>query len=78
MTKNKKLIINLKKNCSNPKASIIHRENVEIVDTYKYLATILDSNLKFDKNQGSIAAGTTMNPLDADAEFFLCFWEYFM
>ncbi len=38
-----------------PKASIIYRENVKNVDTYKYLGTLFNSNLKSDKNPESIA-----------------------
>ena len=37
VTMNKELIIDFMKNCFNQKSSIIHRENVENVDTYKYL-----------------------------------------
>lgn len=54
VTKTKELIIDFRKNQSTPEASIIHGENVEIVETYKYLGTMFDSNLRFDKNTESI------------------------
>ncbi len=42
------------KNISEPKFSIIHNQQVEIVDNYKYLGTVLDSHLKFDANTDTI------------------------
>lgn len=54
VTKTKELIIDFRKNRFNPETSIIHGGNVEIVETYKYLGTMFDSNLKFDKNIESI------------------------
>lgn len=39
-----------RKTKSEPEASIIHSQDVEIVDQYKYLGTGFDSQLKFDAN----------------------------
>lgn len=55
VTKTNELIVDFRKNRFYPEASNIHGENVESVETYKYLGTMFDSNLKFDQNTESIA-----------------------
>ena len=50
-------LIKKKKNGGQPKPSTIHGNKVEIVETYKYLGTVFDSQLKFDKNIESIVKG---------------------
>lgn len=52
--KTKELIIDFRQNSDEPKASTIHGEDVQIVDTYKYLGTVFDSQLKFDVNTESV------------------------
>ena len=54
VAKTKELIIYFRKNNDKPKASIIHDADVEIVDTYKYLGTVFNSQLKFEANTESI------------------------
>ncbi len=53
VSKTKELIINFGKTADIPKPSTIHGEDVEIVDNYKFLGTVLDSQLKFDANTES-------------------------
>ena len=50
----KELITDFRNNSAEPKNSQIHGEPVGIVETYKYLGTIFDSHLKFDKNTESL------------------------
>ncbi len=54
--KTKELVIDFRKSgCGlSPVASIIHGEDVQIVDSYKYLGTVFDSKLKFAQNTESI------------------------
>ena len=54
VSKTKELVIDFRKNKVNPTHSIIHGEDVDIVDSYKYLGTVFDSHLKFDVNTESI------------------------
>lgn len=51
--KTKELISDFRKS-NDPKASFIHNKEVEIVDTYKYLGIVFDSQLKFSLNTDSI------------------------
>ena len=55
VSKTKELIIDFRAKKVDPVASSIHGEDVQIVDTYKYLGTVFDSHLKFDKNIESLA-----------------------
>lgn len=48
--KTKELVIYFRKNGGKPEASSIHGNEVEIVETYKYLGTMFYSQLKFHKN----------------------------
>lgn len=70
ITNIKELITDFRKNNGKPKASIICGEEVQIVDTQKYLKTALDSQLKLDANTVDCQAMTTKNPLDVEAELF--------
>ncbi len=54
VSKTKELIVYFRKCRNKPKVSSIHCNEVEIVDTYKYLGTLFDSLLKFDTNADSI------------------------
>ncbi len=54
VAKTKEIIIDFRKIKSKPEASIIHSQDVEIVDQYKYLGTVFDSQLKFDANTDTI------------------------
>ena len=51
VSKTKELVTDFRKNKTSPTPSIIHGEDVEIVDSYKYLGTVFDSHLKFDVNK---------------------------
>ncbi len=48
------IIIDSRKNNTEPKPSIIHSKDVAIVDNYKYLGTLFDSQPKFDVNTDTI------------------------
>ena len=50
-SKTKELIINFRISNDKSKPRPIHGEDVEIVDTYKYLGVVLDSVLKYDVNR---------------------------
>ncbi len=54
VSKTKELIIDFRKIKTNTTASRIHCEDVEIVNSYKYLGTVFDSQLKFDINSESV------------------------
>ncbi len=54
VSKTKEIIIDFRKSSVYPKPSTIHGEKVQIVQTYKYLGTVFDSQLKFSKNTDSI------------------------
>ena len=54
VSKTKELVIDFRTKKPDPVASSIHGEDVQIVDTYKYLGTVFDSHLKFDKNTESL------------------------
>ncbi len=54
VTKTKELVIDFRRNCPKPVASTINGNDVEIVETCKYLGTMFDSKLKFDTNTESI------------------------
>ena len=54
MSKTKELIIDFRKVSDEPKPSLIHNEGVQVVQTYKYLGTVFDSQLKFRENTDSI------------------------
>lgn len=54
VAKTKELIIDFRKAKAEPIASVIHGGDVEIVDSYKYLGTIFDSELKFHINTETI------------------------
>ena len=47
------MIIDLRHKTEN-KASVIHSEDVQIVESYKYLGTVFDCKLKFHINTESI------------------------
>lgn len=49
-----KELIDFYKNSKDPTASVIHGEEFQIVDTYKYLGTVFDNQLKFHSNMDSI------------------------
>ncbi len=55
---NQNLLIDRKKTNIVPTASTISGEDVHIVDSYKYLATVFDSQLKFNVNTESEAGST--------------------
>lgn len=55
VTKTKDMIIDFRKKRAKQEVSIINKEEVEIIDTYRYLGTIFDSDLKFDKNMEVIS-----------------------
>ncbi len=48
--KTKELVVDFQKNCVKPKASLIRGKDVEIVESYQYLRTVFDTQLKFDIN----------------------------
>ncbi|KAJ0066452.1 hypothetical protein NL108_013223 [Boleophthalmus pectinirostris] len=50
VAKTKEMVVDFRKKVHNPIASSIHGEAVEMVDSYKYLGTVFDSSLRFDKN----------------------------
>lgn len=52
--KTKELIIDFRKNVTNTSACRIHGEDVEMVNSYKYLGTVFDSQLKFDIKSESV------------------------
>ena len=54
VSKTKELVVDFRKHSEELKPSIIQGNNVEIVDTYKYLGTVFDSKLKFDVNTENI------------------------
>lgn len=54
VTKTKEFIIDFRKDRPKPKASVIHGQEVEIVNSSKYLGTIFNSQLMFDTNTESI------------------------
>lgn len=45
--KSKEMIVDFRKSSVDPKTSTIHGEEVQIVQSYKYLGTVFDSKLKF-------------------------------
>ncbi len=47
-------VIDFRRDCLKPAVSVIHSENVETVESYKYLGTVFDFNLKFDINLESL------------------------
>lgn len=47
VSKTKELIIDFRKHCDKPKPNVIHNEAVQIFQTYKYLDTVFDPQLKF-------------------------------
>lgn len=55
VSKTKELIVNFSKNQSKHAINLIHGMEVEIVESYKYLGTVFDSQLKFDINTEVIA-----------------------
>ncbi|KAK0155470.1 hypothetical protein N1851_002135 [Merluccius polli] len=44
-----------------PKPSIIHGEEVQLVDTYKYLGTVFDNQLKFHTESLSVKDRNSLN-----------------
>lgn len=52
--KTKEIIIDFREGTPDHVASSIHDEEGERVDTYKYLGTVFDSRLKFDKNTEAV------------------------
>ena len=44
------LVIDFRKLKGEPEPSVIHGEEVQLVDTYKYLGTVFDNRLKFHAN----------------------------
>lgn len=50
VSKTKELIINFRQSQDTPRASTIHNEEAQIVDSYKYLDTMFESQLKFKEN----------------------------
>ena len=52
--KTKELVIDFRKTSPEPIASVVHGEDVEIVDSYKYLGTYFDYKLKFDVNTEAV------------------------
>lgn len=44
--KTKDLVTDFRQNSDKPKASIIRGEDVQVVDTYKYLGTLFDSQVR--------------------------------
>ena len=52
--KTRDLITDFRRNRPDPAARTIHGGNVEIVETYKYVGTMFDFRLKFDKNTQAI------------------------
>lgn len=50
VSKTKELIIDFRQSQDTPRASTIHNEEVQIVDSYKYLGTMFESQLKFKEN----------------------------
>ncbi len=50
VSETKELIIDFRQIIDTPKVNIIHSKNAEIVDSYKFLVTVFDSQLKFDVN----------------------------
>lgn len=54
VSKTKEIIIDFRKPSVNPKPSTIHGEKVQVVQTYEYLGTMFDLQLKFSENTDSI------------------------
>lgn len=54
VSKTKEVIIDFRKHKANATVSMIHREDAEIVESYKYLGTLFDSQLRFDINTDSV------------------------
>lgn len=54
VSKTKELIIDFRKKGTNTSVCRIHGEDVEIVNHYKYLGTVFDSQLKFERNSESV------------------------
>lgn len=54
VSKTKEMIIDFRRINTDHKASVIHGEDVQIVESYKYLGTVFDCHLKFDTNTESI------------------------
>ena len=54
VTKTTELVIDFRKNSLPPLPSVVHGEDVEVVESYKYLGTIFDNQLKFDRNTESL------------------------
>ena len=52
--KTKKMIFDFRRTPSCLSPLCINKEEVEIVNTYKYLGTIIDNHLKFDENTNAI------------------------
>lgn len=64
VTKTKKFIIDFRKDEPKPKAIVIHFQEVEIVNSYKYLGTIFNSQLMFDTNtESTVKRGQQRNHL---------------
>ena len=54
VSKTKEIVFDFRKEKSVVHPTVIHGDEVEIVDTYKYLGTVFDSQLKFDVNTHSL------------------------
>lgn len=54
VSKTKETVIDFRTSNVDPKPSTIHGEVVQIIQTYKYLGIVIDSQLKFSKNTDSI------------------------
>lgn len=54
VSKTKEIIIDFRKSSVDPKPSTIHDEEVQIIQTHKYLGTVFDSQLTFSENTDSI------------------------
>ena len=48
--KTKELIMDFRKDCTDHDTLIVQNENVEIVDSYKYLGVLIDHKLRFTQN----------------------------
>ncbi len=54
MSKTKELVIDFRKSNIIPSVSIIHGEDVQMVDSHKTMGTMFESKLKFDTNTEQI------------------------
>lgn len=71
MSKTKELVIDFRKKCTKLISSTIHGKDIEIVDMYKNVGTVFDSQLKFDANTECIVR-SKKNSLTEEVKLLKC------